>query len=80
MAGNLLDNAFMWARSTVKVSALRNDATVHILVDDDGPGLALAQREQVLRPGKGWTKPRPDLVSDCRLSANLQSSTAAASL
>jgi signal transduction histidine kinase len=51
MAGNLLDNAFMWARSSVIVSALSN-AMVHILVDDDGPGLALAQREEVLRPGK----------------------------
>jgi signal transduction histidine kinase len=52
MAGNLLDNAFIWANSTVKVIASRNDEMVHILVDDDGPGLALAQREQVLRPGE----------------------------
>jgi signal transduction histidine kinase len=52
MAGNLLDNAFMWARSSVIVRASSNDATVRIVVDDDGPGLALAQREEVLRPGK----------------------------
>jgi signal transduction histidine kinase len=59
MAGNLLDNAFMWARSSVKVSASRNDATVQILVDDDGPGLAPAQREQVLRPGRRLDEAAP---------------------
>jgi signal transduction histidine kinase len=52
MAGNLLDNAFMWARTSVSVRASYTDAKVHILIDDDGPGLAPAQREQVLKPGK----------------------------
>ena len=52
MAGNLLDNAFVWARARVIVRASSNDARVRIVVDDDGPGLALAQREEVLRPGK----------------------------
>jgi signal transduction histidine kinase len=59
MAGNLLDNAFMWARTNVVVSASSNDATVRILVDDDGPGLALAQREEVLRPGKRLDEAAP---------------------
>jgi signal transduction histidine kinase len=59
MAGNLLDNAFIWARSSVKVSVLRNQATVEILVDDDGPGLAPGQREQVLRPGKRLDEAAP---------------------
>jgi signal transduction histidine kinase len=59
MAGNLLDNAFIWARSTVKVSALRKDATMHVLVDDDGPGLSPAQREQVLRPGRRLDEAAP---------------------
>jgi signal transduction histidine kinase len=51
MAGNLLDNAFMWARTSVVVRASRDDGMVRIVVDDDGPGLTLAQREAVLRPG-----------------------------
>lgn len=59
MAGNLLDNAFMWARSTVVVTASSNDAMVRMLVDDDGPGLALAQREEVLRPGKRLDEAAP---------------------
>jgi signal transduction histidine kinase len=52
MAGNLLDNAFKWARTSVSVHASRSDATICIVVEDDGPGLTLAQREQVLRPGE----------------------------
>jgi signal transduction histidine kinase len=52
MAGNLLDNAFMWARTSVVVSASSNDGMLRIAVEDDGPGLTLAQREEVLRPGK----------------------------
>jgi signal transduction histidine kinase len=59
MAGNLLDNAFKWASTSVSVSALRNDAEVHVLVDDDGPGLAPAQREEVLMPGKRLDEAAP---------------------
>jgi signal transduction histidine kinase len=59
MAGNLLDNAFLWARSMVRVSGSREDAMLHILVDDDGPGLALAQREQALRPGERLDEAAP---------------------
>jgi signal transduction histidine kinase len=51
MLGNLLDNAFKWAKSSVKVqSSLENDAVV-LTVDDDGPGLPAAMREVVLQRG-----------------------------
>jgi signal transduction histidine kinase len=59
MAGNLLDNAFIWARSTVKVSAVRNDGAVHVFIDDDGLGLSPAQGEQVLMPGKRLDEAAP---------------------
>ncbi len=59
MAGNLLDNAFLWARTSVRVGASREDAMVHILVDDDGPGLKLAEREQVLRRGERLDEAAP---------------------
>jgi signal transduction histidine kinase len=59
MAGNLLDNAFIWARTRVVVHASRNGAMVHIVVDDDGPGLARAQREQVFRPGERLDETAP---------------------
>jgi signal transduction histidine kinase len=59
MAGNLLDNAFAWARTSVSVRASRHDAMVDILVDDDGPGLTAPQREQVLRPGERLDETAP---------------------
>jgi signal transduction histidine kinase len=59
MVGNLLDNAFMWARTNVSVRASLTDAMVHILVGDDGPGLTLAQRERVLRPGERLDEAAP---------------------
>jgi signal transduction histidine kinase len=59
MAGNLLDNAFKWARTRVTVSASLGDAMVFILVDDDGPGLAPSQCDQVFKPGKRLDESAP---------------------
>jgi signal transduction histidine kinase len=59
MAGNLLDNAFMWARTNVSVSATRENTFLRILVEDDGPGLTVAQRKQVLRPGERMDEAAP---------------------
>lgn len=59
MAGNLLDNAFMWARAKVSVHASHDEAMLQMLVDDDGPGLTPAQREQVLRPGERLDEAAP---------------------
>jgi signal transduction histidine kinase len=59
MVGNLVDNAFKWAQSRVSIQAFpeRPDPGiermfVHIVVDDDGPGLSPSEREQVAR--RGW--------------------------
>jgi signal transduction histidine kinase len=59
MVGNLVDNACKWAQSRVSIEAMqdRPDAGtervfVHILVDDDGPGLSPSERDQVAR--RGW--------------------------
>jgi signal transduction histidine kinase len=51
MLGNLLDNACKWARSRVLVTAELDDRVVRVQVDDDGPGLAEALREQVMQRG-----------------------------
>ena len=51
MLGNLLDNACKWTRSRVIVSSSAVDGRTLIVVDDDGPGLAPAMRESVLRRG-----------------------------
>ena len=56
MIGNLLDNACKWARSTVHLSAERLGdpgaaARLRVVVLDDGPGIAPAQRERALARG-----------------------------
>lgn len=51
MLGNLLDNACKWARSRVALSVEKNGASLAVLVDDDGPGLAPPLRESVLQRG-----------------------------
>ena len=52
MLGNLLDNACKWARSTVRVSASRQVNQLTIVIEDDGPGIAQAQREAALARGE----------------------------
>jgi signal transduction histidine kinase len=52
MAGNLLENAFVWSRGSVSVSAdLADHAAVAIRVDDDGPGIADADAQRLLQAG-----------------------------
>jgi signal transduction histidine kinase len=59
MAGNLMENAFTWARGKVAVNAVRGGRMVSLSVEDDGAGLAAAQREQVLRPGERLDESAP---------------------
>ena len=58
--GNLLDNAYKWAKSRVVLTSSflppsggreSGDGAIVITVDDDGPGLAAALREAVLQRG-----------------------------
>ncbi len=51
--GNLLDNAYQWARSRVSVCAARQgESSLRITIIDDGPGLSDAQRERVMQRGQ----------------------------
>lgn len=60
MAGNLLENAFRWARSRIEVHAHRdNGRSAAIVIDDDGPGLRPDQISQVLRPGERLDESTP---------------------
>ncbi len=50
--GNLLDNARLWARATVAVSAtFRGDGALCLAIDDDGPGIAPGRREALRARG-----------------------------
>lgn len=51
MLGNLLDNASKWASHRVEINAAIEQDRLVIRVDDDGKGIAAAQREVVLRRG-----------------------------
>jgi signal transduction histidine kinase len=66
MVGNLVDNAFKWAQSRVAVEVFSQQSgprderrVVHIIVDDDGPGLSPQQREQVARRGRRLDESKP---------------------
>jgi two-component system sensor histidine kinase PhoQ len=48
--GNLLENAFKYSRSRIRVSGSRGE-TLQIVVEDDGPGIAPDVREAVLNRG-----------------------------
>lgn len=49
--GNLLDNAYKWCRSQVRVTAARDEEGLRITVEDDGPGIAPGHAQQLLERG-----------------------------
>jgi len=60
MVGNLLENAFRWARGRTQVQAHRDDGpSVAIVIEDDGPGLRPDQIPHVLRPGERLDESAP---------------------
>jgi signal transduction histidine kinase len=64
MVGNLVDNACKWASSRVSVEVAPERPApgrevVRIVVDDDGPGLTAAQREQVGSRGRRLDETKP---------------------
>jgi signal transduction histidine kinase len=44
---NLLENAFQYAKSEVKISARRELDGLHIIIQDDGPGVPAADNEHI---------------------------------
>jgi signal transduction histidine kinase len=65
MIGNLVDNACKWARSRVFIEVMVDAVTaerpsmLHIIVDDDGPGLSPSERGQVARRGQRLDESKP---------------------
>ncbi|QLF94603.1 sensor histidine kinase [Pseudomonas sp. ABC1] len=51
LLGNLLDNACKWASQRVELQIERTPDGYRLIIDDDGPGIAAEQREQVLERG-----------------------------
>jgi signal transduction histidine kinase len=68
MIGNLVDNGCKWAQSRVAIEVMTEPPSsgaddekprVRIIVDDDGPGLSPAQREQVALRGQRLDETKP---------------------
>ena len=51
LLGNLLDNACKWTRSSVELTIERHAGGYLLRVDDDGPGIPVGERSQVLDRG-----------------------------
>jgi len=51
MIGNLADNAMRWARSRVVIGAHTASGSAIITIEDDGPGIAPAERTRALAKG-----------------------------
>lgn len=51
LLGNLMDNAFKWARQQLRVTAEKGRDGLLIQVEDDGPGIARDQVRRVLERG-----------------------------
>jgi len=51
MLGNLIENAYKWATSLIRVHASMADNQVHIMVEDDGHGIAQAQLDNITKRG-----------------------------
>jgi signal transduction histidine kinase len=66
MVGNLVDNGCKWAQSRVAIEVMADQPLadgakprVRIIVDDDGPGLSPAEREQVALRGQRLDETKP---------------------
>ena len=53
IAGNLLENACIWCKRKVRITAefMAADQTMYLAIEDDGPGLDEARFEEVLKRG-----------------------------
>lgn len=52
LLGNLLDNAFKWARQTVQIHAEKTNQRLNIVIEDDGPGMDKDQITELLQRGR----------------------------
>lgn len=52
LLGNLLDNAWRWAGSTVRITAREAGKHVRIVIEDDGPGMSEQRIEEAMIKGR----------------------------
>lgn len=49
--GNIIDNAFKWCKSAVRIECSHSDRMIGIVIEDDGPGIPEDSRREALRAG-----------------------------
>ena len=59
MLGNLIDNAYKWARSQVVVQVKMSGGRLSITVEDDGPGIPKTRQADVLSRGRRLDEATP---------------------
>jgi signal transduction histidine kinase len=59
MAGNLIDNAFKWAKSRVSISCTSDQKELLLVIEDDGSGIAEEELETITRRGKRLDETTP---------------------
>jgi len=59
MLGNLIDNAFKWASSRVRIWVRSEGSNVSIVIEDDGPGLSADVIDEVMQPGQRLDEQAP---------------------
>ena len=50
--GNLLENAFKWCNNNISVSAKLLNDKIHIIIEDDGPGIDEKEKQRILLRGQ----------------------------
>ncbi|MBT0039710.1 GHKL domain-containing protein [Vibrio alginolyticus] len=51
MLGNLLENGYKWANSMIRVHSSQDKENIHIIIEDDGPGIPKEKLSQVIKRG-----------------------------
>ena len=59
MLGNVLENAFGWCRSRIKIEARADGRSIALTIDDDGPGLSPEQMSNAVQAGRRLDESAP---------------------
>jgi signal transduction histidine kinase len=71
MLGNLIENAFKWAKSNVRVILAQQGTGLSVTVEDDGPGIPEPDRQRVLERGLKLDETKPGTGLGLAITADL---------
>lgn len=52
LLGNLMDNAYKHAKSSIRIQAVSSDGNMNIYIEDDGPGIEPKEQDRILNRGE----------------------------